>query len=155
MMPVHFFRKLVFLGLTTALLWGASAGFTSEKPNEPPVLRKLDFDACEPVRYQIKITDVNLLKGTLTVAEKEIRLLDVSAGGKRLTTELLDFDGKVEPLTAFKKGDLVLVEGFAHPQGFVAASKIQKILAVAERKNPSHNSAGRTPKRNGQSNQPK
>ncbi|MCK7512544.1 MAG: hypothetical protein MZV70_56585 [Desulfobacterales bacterium] len=79
MMPVHFFRKLVFLGMTIALLWGASAGFTAEKPNDPPVLRELDFDACEPVRYQAKITEVNHAKGTLTVAEKEIYLLDVSA----------------------------------------------------------------------------
>jgi hypothetical protein len=155
MMPVHFFRKLIFLGMTIALLCGASAGFSAEKPNEFPLLRELDIDACEPVRYQAKITEVNRAKGTLTVAEKEICLLDVSANEKRLSTALLDLDGKAAPFTAFKKSDLVLIEGFAHPKGFVAASKIQKIQAVTERKNAPRDSAARTPKRNGQSNQPK
>lgn len=155
MMPVHFFRKLVFLGMTTVLLWGASAGFAAEKLEKPVVLGELDFDACEPVRYQVKITEINRAKGTLTAAEKEIYLLDVSADGKRLSTALLNLDGKAEPLTAFKKGNLVLIEGFAHPRGFVAASKIQKIHSVTERKNPPHDSAGRTPKRIRQSNQPK
>ena len=154
MMPAHFFKRIALLGMATALLWGAPTVFAAEKLNNSPVLRELDFDACEPVRYQVKITEVNLVKGILTVAEKEIHLLDVSADGKRLTTALLDLNGKAEPLTAFKKGDLVLIEGFAHPKGFVAASKIQKIQAVAERKNPSHHSAGRAPKRNGQFNQP-
>ena len=153
MMPVHFFRKFIFLGMTIALLCGAPAGFSAEKPNEYAVLRELNIDACDPVRYQAKITEVNRAKGTLTVAEKEICLLDVSANEKRLSTALLDLDGKAAPFTAFKKGDLVLIEGFAHPKGFVAASKIQKIQAVTENKNPSLNSAGRTPKKNGQSNQ--
>ena len=84
------------------------------------------------------------------MAEKEICLMDVSANGKRLASALLDVDGNPEPLTAFKKGDLVLVEGFAHPNGFVAASIIQKIKAVAERKNPAHDSARWTPKNNRQ-----
>jgi hypothetical protein len=155
MIPVHFFRKIFLLGMTTALLWGASAGFTAEKPNEPPVLRELDFDACEPVRYQAKITEISLPKGTLTVAEKEIFMMDVSANGNRLASALLDVDGKPEPLTKFKKGDLVLIEGFAHPKGFVAASKIQKIKTVTERKNPAHDSVRRTPKNNRLPIQPK
>lgn len=148
-------KMMIFLGMTIAFLCGAPAGFTAEKPDGPPVLRELDFDACEPVRYQAKITEVNRAKGTLTVAEKEIRLMDVSANGKRLSTALLDVDGELEPFTAFKKGDLVLIEGFAHANGFVAASKIQKIQAVTERKNSSHEPAERTPKSHRQSNQPK
>jgi hypothetical protein len=152
MMPVNFFRKFILLGMTISLLWGASTGFTAEKPNAPPVLSELDFDACEPVRYQAKISEVNLAKGTLTVAEKEICPMDVGANGNRLSTALLGIDGKPEPFTAFKEGDLVLIEGFAHPKGFVAASKIQKIQAVTERKNSSYESAKRTPKSYRQSN---
>jgi hypothetical protein len=154
-MPVNFFRKYILLGITITLLWCASTGFTAEKPIESPVLRELDFDACEPVRYQAKISEVNLARGTLTVAEKRICLMDVSANGKRLSTTLLDVGGKSEPFTAFKKGDLVLIEGFAHPEGFVAASKIQKIQTVTERKNSSYESARRTPKSIRQSNPPK
>jgi hypothetical protein len=154
MMPVNFFRKFILLGMTISLLWGASTGFTAEKPNAPPVLRELDFDACEPVRYQAKISEVNRAEGTLTVAEKQIYLMDVSANSKRLSTALLDLGGKPEPLTAFKKGDLVLIEGFAHPKGFVAALKIQKIQAVTERKTLSHEPARRTLNSSRQSKQP-
>jgi hypothetical protein len=149
MIPVHFSKKLIFLAIPITLFWGSTTGFPAEKPNEPPTLRELDFDACEPVRYQAKITEVNRAKSALTVAEKEICLMDVSSTGNRLATALLGIDGKAEPFTAFRKGDLVLVEGFAHPKGFVAASKIQKIQTVTERKNPPHESAGRAPKRNG------
>ena len=154
MLPVNFFRNFILLGMTTALLCSASTGFTAEKPNEPPALRELDFDACEPVRYQAKIAEVNRAKGTLTVAEKEICLMDVSENGNRFSTSLLDLGGKPEPFTAFKKGDLVLIEGFAHPKGFVAASKIQRIQAVTERKTSSHEPARRVLKSNRQSNQP-
>jgi hypothetical protein len=152
--PIHFLKKFIFLAMTIALIGGAPLGFTAEKPDESPVLRELDFDACEPVRYQAKITEVSRVKRTLHVAEKEICLMDIGSDGNRITTALLGISGKAEPFTAFKEGDLVLIEGFAHPKGFVAASKIQKIQAVAERKKPSHETAGRTQKRNGRSNQP-
>jgi hypothetical protein len=152
MMPAHFFKTIAFLGMATALLLGAPTVFAAEKPNNSPVLRELDFDACEPVRYQAKISEVNRAEGTLTVAEKEICPMDVGANGNRLSTALLGIDGKPEPFTAFKEGDLVLIEGFAHPKGFVAASKIQKIQAVTERKNSSYESAKRTPKSYRQSN---
>jgi hypothetical protein len=154
MMPAHFFKKFALLGMATALLLGAPTVFAAENPNNSPVLRELDFDACEPVRYQAKISEVSLAKGTLTVAEKEIFLMDVSANNKRLSTALLNLGGKPEPLTAFKKGDLVLIEGFADPRGFVAALKIQKIQAVNERKTSSHEPAGRTLKSSRQSKQP-
>jgi hypothetical protein len=147
MMPVHFFRKLVLLGVVINLIWGASVGFAAEKPNKTPVLRELDIDACEPVRYQAKITEVSHAKGALTVAEKEIRLMDVSANGNRLATVLLGVDDKAEPFVAYKKGDLVLIEGFLHPEGFVAAWKIQKIREVSERKNLPNDSAGRVSKK--------
>ena len=136
MLTVPFFRTLILLGVVIHLLWGASAGFTAEKPDKTPVLRELDINACEPVRYQAKITEVNHAKGTLTAAEKEIRLMDVNTNGNRLATALLGVDDKVEPFAAYKKGDLVLIEGFSHPEGFVAASKIQKIREVTERKKP-------------------
>ncbi len=147
MMPVHFFRKLVLLGVVINLIWGASVGDAAEKPTKIPVLRELDIDACEPVRYQARIAEVNHPKGALTVAEKEIRLMDVSVSGNRMATELLGLDDKAEPFAAYKKGDLVLVEGFSHPEGFVAAWKIQKIRAVTEREKPPKDSAGRVAKK--------
>jgi hypothetical protein len=147
MMPVHFFKKLILLGVTLNLLWSAAAGFAAEKPDKTSVLRELNIDACEPVRYQAKITEVNHAKGTLTVAEKQIRLMDVGANGNRLVTALLGVDEKAEPFAAYKKGDLVLIEGFSHPEGFVAAWKIQKIREITEKKKPPKASAGRVVKK--------
>lgn len=112
-----------------ALFLFAASGLASEKSTTSRTLTELDFDACEPFRVAARIMEAN---EKLMVAEKEIRLMDVSSGGNRRTTALLDYEGKVESLAAFHKGDLVLVEGFSHPDGFVAASKIQKIHAVTE-----------------------
>lgn len=132
MIPFHSFRLFQFLGVTLVLFLCAVSGFSSETPDEHYILRNLDFDVCDPVRFQAKIAEANPARGTLTVAEKEIRLMDVGSDNSRLETALLGLDGKAEQFTAFKKGDLVLVEGFSHPKGFVAASKIQKIPAVTE-----------------------
>ena len=149
-----FFQKNCFAWNGNSTPLGRPHGVRRRKTEQFPVLRELDFDACEPVRYQAKISEVNRAEGTLTVAEKEIYLMDVSANSKRLSTALLDLGGKPEPLTAFKKGDLVLIEGFAHPKGFVAALKIQKIQAVTERKTSSHEPARRTLNSSRQSKQP-
>lgn len=75
---------------------------------------------------------VNPKNKTITVAEREIRLMDVGADDQRLKTALMNTDGKPEKIESFKVGHLVLVQGFQHPEGFVAASKIQKINAIQE-----------------------
>ena len=75
---------------------------------------------------------VNPKNKTLTVAEKEIRLMDVGSDDQRLKTALMNTDGKPEKIESFKVGHLVLVQGFEHPDGFIAASKIQKISAIQE-----------------------
>jgi hypothetical protein len=152
MVPVHFFRKRIFIGTTVALFCFASMALSVEKAEESTSLSELDFNACDPARFQAKITEASPVKGTLSVAEKEIRLMDVVSNGRRLSTALLNVAGKPEPLAAFKKGDLVLIEGFAHPKGFVVALKIQKIKAVIEKKKSSYGYAGRTPKINGEQN---
>jgi hypothetical protein len=126
------FRQILFFGITMTLFLCAPTGFAAEQPAVSYALRELDFDVCDPVRLQAVIMEKDQNKETLIVAEKEIRLMDVSSAGSRHITALLDYEGKVESIAAFHKGDLVLVEGFSHPDGFVAASKIQKIHAVTE-----------------------
>jgi hypothetical protein len=130
MIPFHSFRLFQLLRVTLVLFLCAVPGFSAETSDEHYILRNLDFDVCDPVRFQAKIAEANSARGSLTVAEKEIRLMDVKTDGNRLATVLLDLEGKAVQITEFKTGDLVLVEGFAHPKGFVAASKIQKIPAV-------------------------
>jgi len=133
MIPVHSFRQFFLIGITMVLFLCAPSGFTSEQPKESHILREKDFDICDPVRFQAVVMDANQEKGTLTVAEKEIRLMDISSGGSRRVTAVLDIEGKPSQIADFNKGDLVLIEGFAHPMGYVAASKIQKIQAITER----------------------
>jgi len=75
---------------------------------------------------------VNLGNMTITVAGKENRLMDVEVDDQLLKTALMNTDGKPEKFESFKVGQLVRVQGFEHPEGFVAASKIQKINAIQE-----------------------
>jgi hypothetical protein len=96
----------------------------------PKVVLELDFNDCEPFKLQGAIMSVNPGARTMTVAEKEIRLLDLGSDGGRLKTVLMHTDGKPEKFESFKAGQLVRVEGFEHPDGFVAAAKIQKIAAI-------------------------
>jgi hypothetical protein len=152
MIPFRSSRQFLLLGITMALFLCTASGFTSEKADDPFVLRELDFNVCDPVRFQAIIMQANRDKGTLTVAEKEIRLMDVSSSGNRRMTALLDYEGKADQIGDFKKGDLVLIEGFAHPEGFVAASKIQKIRAVTERQKTKQDPVRPAKKNNRQSN---
>ena len=43
----------------------------------------IDFDECEPYQVRAQIMDLHPEKGTIVVAEREIRALDVVAGGNR------------------------------------------------------------------------
>ena len=88
----------------------------------------IDFNECEPYQVRAKIMDRHPENGTIMVAEREIRALDVAAGGKPIKTEFLTMDGKPESPSAFSVGQYVLVKGVLHPDGFVAAFVVQKIV---------------------------
>jgi hypothetical protein len=125
----HIILPAILVAITTWVFLVITEGYPSGPLN---ILNHLDFDSCEPVYFRAKIMAVNHGKGTLTVAEKEVYRLDVGIGEHRLTTALLTLEGKPVSFTAFRVGQLVAVEGFAHPDGFVAASKIQETSSVEE-----------------------
>ena len=88
----------------------------------------IDFDECEPYQVRAQIMDLHPEKGTIVVAEREIRALDVVAGGKPIKTEFLTMDGEPESPSAFNVGQYVWVKEVLHPDGFVAAFVVQKIV---------------------------
>jgi hypothetical protein len=94
----------------------------------------LDFDACEPVQIRSKIMEVHADKGTIVVAEREIRAMDVETGGRRIKTAYQNLEGQPEAPGAFRVGQDVSVKGFLHPDGYVAASEIQKIDKPREKR---------------------
>jgi hypothetical protein len=88
----------------------------------------IDFNECEPYQVRAKIMGLHPENGSILVAEREIRALDVNAGGKPIKTEFLTMDGKPESPGAFSVGQYVWVKGVLHPDGFVAAFVVQKIV---------------------------
>jgi hypothetical protein len=94
----------------------------------------IDFDECEPYQVRDRIMALHPQNGTIVVAEREIRALDVVAGGKRIKTEFLTMDGKPELPSDFIIGQYVWVKGVLHPDGFVAAFVVQEIAKPREEK---------------------
>jgi len=68
------------------------------------------------------------------VAEREIRAMEVMAGGKPIKTEFLTLDGRPELPSAFSVGQYVWIKGVLHPDGFVAAFVVQKIVKPQDKK---------------------
>jgi len=93
-----------------------------------------EFDECEPVQVRSTIMEVHADQGTIVVAEREIREMDVETGGRRIKTAYLNQEGQPAAPGAFRVGQDVLVRGFLHPDGYVAASEIQKIDKPREKK---------------------
>jgi len=94
----------------------------------------IDFDECRPYQIREKIMALHPENGTIVVAEREIRALDVVAEGAPIKTEFLTLDGKPESPSAFSVGQYVWVKGVLHPDGFVAAFVVQKIVKPQEEK---------------------
>ena len=111
-------------------LLGLNSLICAEEPST--IIYELDFNDCDSVKLQGAVMSVNPGNKTITVAEKEIRLMDVASNDQRLKTVLMNIDGKPEKMESFKVGQVVQVEGFEHPDGFVAASKIQKISTIQQ-----------------------
>jgi hypothetical protein len=94
----------------------------------------IDLDECEPYQIRDKIMALNPQNGTIVVAERQIRALDVVVGGKLIKTEFLTMDGKPELPSEFVIGQYVWVKGVLHPNGFVAAFVVQKTAKPQEEK---------------------
>lgn len=126
------------IGLAVLAIIGLAANparSAEQKVNETAsVVKTIDFDACEPVTIRAKIMEVDVEKGTLVVVEREVREIDFDSGGHRIKTSYLNIEGKPEPRAAFRAGQYVLVKGFQHPDGYIAASVVQKIEKPAEKK---------------------
>lgn len=129
MSPARLPRRLI-LGLTVAiaLCLPAATGRAADehKKEVPGQLGAIDFDDCDPVRLRARIMGINPANGALIVGEREIRTLDIHAGGKPLRTVFLNPEGKPESPAAFMVGEEVMVKGMIHPDGFVAAFAVQK-----------------------------
>ena len=76
----------------------------------------IDFKECEPYQVRAQIMDLHPENGTIVVAERQIRALDVVGGGKTIKTEFLGMDGKPESPSAFKIGQYVWVKGVLSPR---------------------------------------
>jgi hypothetical protein len=122
---------VTLFGLLTSAPWAAAP----EPEKESPILvTSIDFDACEPVLIRSQIMEVQLQKGTLVVSEREVREMDVTSDGEQVKTRYLSIEGKPELRAAFRVGQYVMVKGFQHPDGYIAASVVQKIEKPADKK---------------------
>ncbi len=88
---------------------------------------QLDPEECEFFEIVGTIMEVHAERGVIVVAEREIRGLHAAIGEKTLKTQYLDEAGKPRAREAFRKGETVAVEGFRHPEGYVAALRLQKL----------------------------
>jgi hypothetical protein len=124
------FALLGLIGLTVNPAWSAQP-----EPDAPAIIvKKIDLDECEPVKIRAKIMEVRPDRGTLVVVEREVRDMDVERSDRRIKTSYLSIAGQLEPRDSFRAGQYVLVEGFLHPDGYIAASVIQKIEKPVEQK---------------------
>ena len=88
---------------------------------------QMDFDTSDPVEYRARIMEINHEKAQLVVAEETIVVVDLMVGKYRLITEMIDDSGNLEVFESFKRGDIVLVQGFKNADGVVFASLLQKL----------------------------
>ncbi|MBI5580894.1 MAG: hypothetical protein HY895_17215 [Deltaproteobacteria bacterium] len=124
------FALLGLIALMTNPAWSAQP-----EPKETTIIvKKIDLDECEPVKIRAKIMEVRPDRGTIVVLEREIRDMDVEDGAGRIKTSRLGITGKPESFDSFRAGQYVLVKGFRHPDGYIAASLIQKIEKPVEKR---------------------
>ena len=126
-------RHLIGLAAAFAVCLLASAGFGADehKKDLSGQVHAIDFDDCDPVRMRARIMGINPVNGALIVGEREIRAIDIHAGGKPIKTVYLNPEGRPESPAAFMVGQEVRVDGMVHPEGFVAALAVQKTGAGA------------------------
>lgn len=133
-------RHIVHLGFGLMIMAVIGLSVNPAWSADPPpkevagILQAIDFDECEPVDIRAKIMDVRADRGTLVVAEREIRDIDVDDGGRRVKTAYLNIDAKADTRNAFRVGQYVRVKGVLHPDGYVAAFTVQKIEKPVDKK---------------------
>ncbi len=132
-------RPLPLAAIVTAILVAALAGTAfaasaagageafSAAVVEAAVVERLDPDECAPFEVIGSVMEADPERGVIVVAEREIRGLNAWVGGKEIKTQYLDEQGKPRPRGLFRKGETVVVEGFRHPEGFIAATRLQKL----------------------------
>jgi hypothetical protein len=126
------------IGLALLALFGLGENpvWSSEPQSQGPasLVKSIELDECDPFTVRSKIMEVSPGRGTLVVVEREVRDMDVETGSRRIKTSYLNREGKPEAREAFHAGEYVRVEGFLHPDGYVAAAVIQKIEKPVEKK---------------------
>jgi hypothetical protein len=126
------------IGLSLLALFSLGADpvwSTGAEPEEPvSLVTQIDLDECDPITLRNRIMEASPERGTLVVAEREVRGMDVQAAERRIRTIYLGIAGKPEPRGSFRAGEYVRVEGYLHPDGYIAASSIQKIDKPVEKK---------------------
>jgi hypothetical protein len=122
---------LICLGIVAILFTATGGGYGAESLSK---ISELGLDAGDPVKIESKIMSVNPEKNSMTIAEKEVRFVNVTFGGRHFATITLDLQGNPAPFGSFKPGQLVLVEGYSNAEGYIAASKIQKISSISPEK---------------------
>lgn len=127
-------RYGVFIGVVVLLT--VCPVVAAGPPELPAAIGDTEMEIGDRLRLRSTVMSVDPVKQTLKVAEKEVRLLDTAIGGHTLKTRLLDIEGKPAGFTSFKVGDLVLVLGYAGPDGHVYAMKIQRLDPTAAASEP-------------------
>ncbi|MGE5255045.1 MAG: hypothetical protein ACM3KE_00130 [Hyphomicrobiales bacterium] len=119
---------LVAHGLLATEVESADPG----SPASQNMVRRIDFNECEPVTVQSKIMEVRPDTGAIVVVERELRDVDVESGDQRIRTSYLNREGKPESRDSFRAGQYVRVEGVLHPDGYIAAFVVQEIEKPVE-----------------------
>jgi hypothetical protein len=123
-------RYGVFIGMVVLLT--VCPAVAAGPPELPAAIGDTEMEIGDRLRLRATVMSADPVKQTLKVAEKEVRLLDTAVGGHTLKTRLLDIEGKPAEFASFKTGDLVVVLGYAGPDGHVYAMKIQRIDSTAQ-----------------------
>jgi hypothetical protein len=124
---------IILGGLALAVLWFLPAAPVRAEDHLLEV-NAIDLADCDPIQLQAQVMEINPQKKTLIVAEREVRMMDVADGGQRIKTAFLNIDGKPEPPGVFRVGQYLRIEGFSHPDGYVAASVIQQMAKPPQEK---------------------
>ena len=119
-------RLRIIAGLLLILGFGALLlpGYSHAARN---ILTNFSFDDCDPFEARAIVMDIFPNKGQFIAAEQTIYVVDLPIGNQRLTTEIIDADGRHLDIGSISRGQWVHIKGFKHIDGGVVASWLQKI----------------------------
>lgn len=115
-----FVGLLLFLGVGVLLVPVTSYA-------ERSILKNFSFDDCDPFEARAIVMDIVPAKGQFIAAEQTIYVVDMPIGDQRLTTEMMDANGRRLDFGSLRRGQWIHVKGFKHIDGGVVASWVQKI----------------------------